>query len=116
MRQLLTYEKVKPVFYALILIGLVLLLFGFYRFMTTSQAMTDNFAYKYQQQNTSTQSIDAATARVLMSADLDLRGLERQRNEAVIIIGAGVILTAVGWLLNDFLRSRHRKSLAASAS
>ncbi|MCA0455707.1 MAG: hypothetical protein LCI00_17150 [Chloroflexi bacterium] len=116
MRQLFSYEKVKPFFYAFILIGLALLVFGLYRFVTTSQAVTDNFAYRYHQQNTAVQSIDEATARVLMSADLDLRDLERQRNEAVIVIGAGIILTAVGWLLNDFFRSRHQKFRAASAS
>lgn len=116
MRQLLSYEKLKPVFYALILIGLALLLVGFYRFISTSQAITANFAYRYHQQNTTVQAIDEATARVLMSADLDLRDLELQRNEAVIVIGAGVVLTAFGWLLNDFFRSRHQKSLTAAAS
>lgn len=116
MRQLLSYEKLKPVFYAVILIGLALVLVGCYRFFTTSQAITDNFAYRYHQQNTAVQAIDEATARVLMSADLDLRDLERQRNEAVIVIGAGVVLTALGWLVNDLFRSRYKKTLVAATS
>lgn len=113
MRQLLSYEKFKPVFYAVILIGLALLLVGLYRFVSASQAIPENFAYRYHQQNTAVQVIDAATSRVLMSADLDLRDLERQRNEAVIVIGAGIVLTALGWLMNDLFRSRHQKILAA---
>ncbi len=114
MRQLLSYEKLKSVFYALILIGLALLVFGCYRFISTSQAVTANFAYRYHQQNVAVQDIDEATARVLMSADLDLRDLERQRNEAVIWVGAGVALTALGWLINDLFRSRYKKALAAA--
>ncbi len=115
MRQLLTYEKLKPVFYAIILIGLGLLIFGFYRFVSASQAIPDNFAYRFHEQNTSVQQLDEATGRVLMSADLALRKLERERSESVIIIGAGVVLTAIGWLLNDFARARHRKMVAANA-
>lgn len=116
MKQVFNYEKLKPIFYAFVLIGLALLVFGFYRFLTASQAIPENFAYRYHQQNTAVQSIDEATARVLMSADLDLRDLERQRSESVIIIGAGVVLTAFGWLVNDVSRSRFRKTLASSSA
>lgn len=115
MQQLSSYEKLKPVFYAVILVGLALLLIGFYRFISLSQAIPENFAYKYHQQNTSVQQIDEATARILMSADLDLRDLERQRNEAVIAVGTGVILTAAGWLANDMFRSRSQKRVALSS-
>ncbi len=108
MRQLLKYETMKPVFYALILIGLVLLLLGFYRFISSSQAISENFAYRFREQNTVTQQLDQATGRVLMSADLDLRKLEGERSESVILVGVGVVLTAVGWLSNDVFRSRNR--------
>ena len=114
MRQLFKYETLKPVFYALILIGLALLLFGFYRFVSAAQAIPNNFAYKSHAQNVAVQQIDEATARVLMSADLDLRELERRQSESVILIGAGVVLTAMGWLLNDVVRSRRRRQNATA--
>ena len=115
MRQLFKYDTLKPVFYALILIGLALLLFGFYRFVSISQAIPQNFAYRFHEQNTTVQKMDEATGRVLMSADLELRRLERERSESVAIIGAGVIITALGWLTNDFARSRNKRLQSATS-
>lgn len=108
MSQLFKYETLKPIFYALILIGLALILLGFYRFVSTSLAIPNNYAYRFHQQNTSVQTMDQATGRVLMSEDLKLRKLESERSESVIFIGAGIVLTASGWLVNDFARSRKR--------
>lgn len=108
MPQIFKYETIKPIFYALVLIGLALLLLGFFRFVSTSLAIPNNYAHRFKQQNTATQELDAATGRVLMSEDLKLRRLESERSESVIFIGAGIVLTASGWLVNDFARSRKR--------
>lgn len=110
----LHYENLKSVIYALALIGVGVLIFGFIRFVTLSQSIENNYAYKFRAQNTSVQQLDEATGRVLMLEDLKLRDLQKSRSEAVIITGAGVILTAAVWLVNDLLRGRVRSAASTA--
>lgn len=108
-------ESIKTVVAAIILIGIVVFLFGLYQFITASQGIENNYAYQFRSQNTSVQEMDQATGRVLMIEDMKLRDLQRTRNEAAIITGAGVILIAGGWLGADMLRGR-MKARPANAS
>lgn len=110
MRQVFRHENLKPIIYALALIGVGVLIFGFFRFLTLSQSIENNYAYKFRAQNTSVQQLDESAGRVLMLEDLKLRDLQKARSEAVIITGAGVVLTAAVWLGTDLLRSRARRA------
>jgi hypothetical protein len=111
MQRIINHEWTKSVCLALMLLGVGALLFGFWIFLNNSQQIQDNLAYqvKQQQANSSeTLQLQSSEAQALFSADLKLRDLERNRSIAVVVIGGGVILTAVGWLANDFVRSRRR--------
>ena len=112
MRHWLKAEQLKSVTIALMLLGLVALLFGLYRFATLTQSQNENAAYQIRQQDSTVQLQNQADAQMLMSADLDLRNIQRQRNEAAVIIGVGVALLSVGWLGNDLIRSRLRRTPA----
>ena len=116
MRHWLKAEQLRSVMIALIMLGLVALLFGLLRFVTLTQAQSENAAYKVRQQNGAVQLQSQADAQMLMSADLDLHDIQRQRNESAVIIGAGVALLAAGWLGNDLIRGRTRRSASPAHS
>jgi hypothetical protein len=110
MRYWLKAEQLKSVMIALLLLGIVTLLFGLYRFVSLSQAQTENPAYQVREQNSAVPLQSQTDAQLLMSADLELRDIQRQRNESAVFIGAGVALLAAGWLGSDVLRSRARRA------
>ncbi|MEZ4670355.1 MAG: hypothetical protein R3E39_20810 [Anaerolineae bacterium] len=112
MRQSLRYETLKPVIYALLLVGVGLVAFGFIRFITLSQDIEHNPAYQFRAQNTSVQQLDESAGRLLMVEDLKLRDLQQWRGESAFIMGAGVVLTALVWLGNDIFRARARRAAA----
>jgi hypothetical protein len=102
---LLSRENLRSVTIALILLGLLALGFGGVRFVMASQAREANYAY-LQRAKGDTLQLSEEQARVLFSADMELRTLERQRNEGAIFIGVGVALVALGWLGGDLLRKK----------
>lgn len=110
MRYWLKVEHFKSLMLALMLLGVIILLFGLYRFATLSQAQSENAAYQIRQQNSAVQLQNQTDAQLLLSADLKLREIQRQRNEAAVIMGIGVVLTAAVWLGSDVLRGRARRA------
>ncbi len=108
MRQKLNSEQLRSFMLALMLIGVAALLFGAYRFVDAATRIQNNPAFLMQSSGQTVSPQDAGTAESLIAAGMEYRRLVGQRNEALIIGGAGVILLAVGWLGSDVLKSRHK--------
>jgi hypothetical protein len=115
---MLRYETAKPFLLALMIIGFAAALFGAYRVIVMTQERDANFAYRTQQQqaaDNATLEVNQAEASVLFGSQLSLVEIERARYEGVIITGVGLMLVALGWLVNDVWRTRNRKALAAAS-
>lgn len=109
MKRILNHDLAKPFALALILIGVGLIAFAVFRYAQTSYNIGQNFAFQRQVQSES-EGADIALqneseARVLMAEDMELRDLVRERNNTFVVGGAGLIVLAVGWLLNDLVNS-----------
>lgn len=117
LQRLIDHEWTKPFCMALMILGVGALFIGFWSFVNASQQIQSNPAYQIKQQSSDQQApIDQSAALGLMSADRELRELQAGRNQAVVVIGGGVILTVLGWLGLDFIRSRRRALRTASAT
>ncbi len=109
-------ENLKPVVISLLLLGILALVLGVGWFAQTSLARENNAAYKAKQAQAAVAVPDESAAYALMSADMELRDIERNRYFAVILIGAGVILISAGWLGNDMLRPRKLPPVSSPTS
>lgn len=117
LQRIIDHEWTKPFCMALMILGVGGLFIGFWAFVNASQQIESNPAYQIKQQASDQQApVDQSAALGLMSADRELRELQAGRNQAVIVIGVGVILTALGWLGLDFIRSRRRALRTASVA
>jgi hypothetical protein len=107
LQRLIDHEWTKPFCMALMILGIGALFIGFWAFVNASQQIESNPAYQIKQQSSDQQApIDQSAALGLMSADRELRELQVNRSRVVVVIGVGVILTALGWLGLDVIRSR----------
>lgn len=115
MRKPINLEQLKPFAMALIIIGVLALFFGVYRFVNAALLIQDNPAFKAQSNNQTVAPQSQEEAQILVSAGMQYRQLVGERNDALIIGGAGLILLALGWLGNDFIKSRQKSAAAATA-
>lgn len=124
----LNRDTFKPLLLAVLLVGIALLAFGLLRLITNAQALQDSrdqiakLEAIYQQQvqtnggqpDTNDPATEAA-GRGLFSASMGQRKLEEDMWQGAVIMGAGVIVLAVGWLGYDLLRGK-RKATAEPAA
>lgn len=123
----LSRDTFKPLMLAILLLGVGLLAFGLYRFVSNSQALDASLAQTAALEASLQQQIAAsggtpapgdpavdAAGRMLFSASMGQRQLAEDRMQGVIILGAGVVLTALGWLGYDLLRGKKQVETPAS--
>jgi hypothetical protein len=106
--RLVKAEWIKPTLYALLIIGIAALLFGAFRFLEATVNIQNNMAHQIQSSGQQVDPQSESEAMQLMSADLERRAFDRQRDQALIIAGAGLALIALGWLGNDFVSLRRK--------
>lgn len=105
MKHWFSRENLRPILLALMILGIVGVIFGFAQFIVMSRQMEGNMAYQIKASG-QTINPDNAQAQALMASDIELRAIELERSRAVVLLGVGVVLLSVGWLGNDFLRRR----------
>jgi hypothetical protein len=108
LERLVNAEWMKPALYALLIIGIAALVFGVFRFLEATVNMQNNLAYQIQASDQEIDPQSEGEAMQLMSADLERRALDRQRDQALIVAGAGLALISLGWLGNDFVSIRRK--------
>ncbi|MBL8156028.1 MAG: hypothetical protein JNM70_17750 [Anaerolineae bacterium] len=115
MKHWFSRENLRPILLALIILGIVGIIFGFVQFVSMSQRLEGNLAYQIQSSG-QTISPDNAEAQMLMASDIEMRAILLERSRAVVLLGVGVVLLSVGWLGNDFLRKRQPAGEAITSS
>lgn len=108
MWQKLNGEQIRPFMLAFIIVGIMALLFGGYRFVDSATRIQNNAAFQAKNGVQTISPENQAGAQVLFAAGAEYRDLLGERNEAIIFIGAGLVLLSLGWLGNDIIRSRHK--------
>jgi len=106
----------RGVIFALLIIGVLAALFAAAQFVDASLKMQNNASYQAKSSETPLELQSQAAAQVLIAADVELRRLLEQRNNALIVGGVGLVSLALGWIGNDLLRSRRRKLNASLQS
>lgn len=99
----------RGIVFALIIIGAVAGLFAAQQFIDVSMRIQNNASYLAKNSETPLELQSDAEAQMLMAADVEYRRLLLQRDNALIIGGAGLAILALGWIGNDFVRARRRK-------
>lgn len=95
---------------AIIVVGILITLVAAFQYVDANNALQDNIAYQTRNQEVQLESQAQATS--LMSADIERRELEAQKDDALIIGGVGLVVIAVGWIFLDFSRGHARKKEA----
>jgi hypothetical protein len=108
MRQKFNSEQLRPFMLAFIIVGVVGLLFGGYRFVDAALQIQNNQAFQIQQSGQEIAPQSQSDAQGLFAAGVQYHALVQQRNEGLIIAGAGLVMLSVGWLGNDIIGSRHK--------
>lgn len=101
---------------ALVLVGMLLALFGTYRYVDASRRLGDNIAHQIRSSGEQIDPQTTAEARGLVAADVERRRLIGQRNDALLMGGAGLVTLAVGWIAYDYLRNRRERDEQATTS
>jgi heme/copper-type cytochrome/quinol oxidase subunit 2 len=115
MTQVLQRDGLRIVLMALVLIGIVLVLIGIFLFVDAALRLQNNPAYQASLGGEPLALGSDAQAQGLIAAGMEYRRLLAQRNNALIIGGAGLVAGAFGWLGYDFVRGRRRRSQQSSA-
>lgn len=107
MKRVLQSELTRSILLALILIGVALAGFGVFQYIRLTQAINDNVAYQINAQGQQIDPQSIAEGQALMAASMSLRELDAERDQALILGGAGLVLIAVGWLGRELTGGKH---------
>lgn len=102
-------DTIRIVLMALMLIGVVLAVVGIIQFADAALRLQNNAAYQASIGGEPLALGSQEQAQGLIAAGMEYRRLLAQRNNALILGGAGLVAGAVGWLGYDFIRSRQRR-------
>jgi hypothetical protein len=106
LRNLLREDWLKALTLAALIIGVLLVVTGAAFFVDASIKLPKNLAYQARSSGTEIPLQSEAEGRMLMAADIEARSLESQRDQALIIGGAGLVVVALGWIGYNFVNSR----------
>jgi Ca2+/Na+ antiporter len=106
-------EQLRPFMMALIIVGIVALVFGAYRFVDAATRIQSNRAFQIQSSGQEVAPQDNGAAQALIASGIEYHALVSQRNESLIIAGTGLVILSLGFLGNDLLRPRE-KTVTAS--
>lgn len=109
MSKYINSELFERLFFTMIVVGILASLFGAVRYFDLSNRIANNEAAQIKAAGGEVKIETKNEARGLMSADLELRDLVRERSNMIMVGGIGLALLGGGWLLTDITRSRRRK-------
>jgi len=93
----------------IVIAGILLALFGAYQFIDGTIKLGSNEAAQIQANGGEIDPQSMSEARGLMTSDLERRDLEMQRYNGMMVGGVGIVIISLGWLINDFVKSRRKK-------
>lgn len=111
---MLDKDWVRGILIALIIIGIGLAAIAAQQFIDATIKLQDNTTYQKQISGEEVSVESQTEAMMLLGEGVEFRRLNSQRDNALIIGGAGLVVLAVGWLGYDFVRSRRRFKPATS--
>ena len=109
MTKILNSELIERLVFTAIVIGILMTLFGAFRFAVLSNQIASNEAAQVLAEGGEVSIETQNEAQGLMAADLERRRLVKDRFNMMVVGGAGLGVIGVGWMLMDILRSRRKK-------
>jgi len=109
MTKIINSEFVERLLFTTIVIGILMTLFGTFRFFVISNELTNNEAAKIHASGQQISPQTNAEAQGLVAADMERRDLVKDRFNMMVVGGVGLALIGVGWMAMDILRSRRKK-------
>ena len=115
MRHLLGAEWLRGVLFALIALGLLLVLFAAWRYLSADHELQDNLAQVIRSGQLDISAETANEAQGMVGADVARRDLLARQFNAMMLGGGGLVLLSMGWLGLNLARTlRNRESLVSS--
>ena len=115
MSKYINAELFERLFFTMIVVGILASLFGAVRYFDLSNRIANNEAAQIRAEGGEVTIETKNEARGLMSADLELRDMIRERANMMMVGGIGLALLGGGWILMDISRSRRKKEKEAPA-
>ncbi|GEM_PF-956882 len=109
MSKYINSELFERLFFTMIVVGILAAAFGAVRYIDLSNRIANNEAAQIRAEGGEVTLETKNEARGLMSADLELRDLIRERSNMMMVGGIGLALLGAGWLLTDITRSRRNR-------
>lgn len=110
MRGIFSGEIIEKLLFSAIVIGIALAAFAAYRYLDIGNQLAGNMAAQIHEEGGEVALESKAQAHNLMASDLTRRRLQSERFTMMIVGGAGLALLGLGWLGNDMLRARRKRS------
>ena len=101
---------VDKLLFSAMLVGLLLAVIGGLRYVDLSNRLADNPAAQIHQSGGEVQVESAGEGYSLMTADIERRRMVDEQYSMMIVGGAGLALLGLGWLVNDIVKARRRKT------
>ncbi len=116
LRSITEKEWFRGLVFALIIIGVALILLAAQQYVDAATRLNDNLAYQAQQAGEAVPLESQAEAQILVGAGMEMRRLTAQRDRALMIGGGGLVLLALGWIGMDFARARRATGTPARSA
>ena len=110
MRGLLNTDLIERLLFTAIVIGILLVGYGAFRYLELSNQLSGNMAAQIHEDGGEVTVESKAQAQGLMASDIQRRRLVAEQFNMMVIGGIGLALLGLGWLGYDILRGRRRKT------
>lgn len=109
MLKLLNSELFERLLFTLIVVGILMTLFGAFKFIDISNQLATNEAAQIKRSGDEINPATTTEARGLVASDLERRDLVQERFNMMVVGGVGLAFIGAGWIISDILRSRRKK-------
>ena len=110
MRGLLNIDLIEKVLFTAIVIGILLVGYGAFRYIDLANRLSGNLAAQIQDEGGEVKLESKAQAQGLMASDIERRRMVAEQFNMMIAGGIGLALLGLGWLGYDIMRGRRRKA------
>ena len=116
MRGLFNTELIERLLFTAIVLGILLVGYGAFRYLNLSNQLSGNTAAQIHEAGGEVELQSKAQAQGLMAADIERRRLVADQYNMMVLGGIGLALLGFGWLGNDIMRGRRRKMESSAES